>query len=264
MERHSFGQTVLAIFLAPTQAFNNLVDGATWKDWVYPLIVVSVILSLVPLSYRAITLDEAEYRLKRAEKQIMSNPDISEAQKENIVKRFDKGRDQLEAARENPWAPKQLLGYLLIPVTILVLSSLFALILLAIGNFGMGGKVTFFQMLSAVLLSYLIGGSGIMFNMTQGIGSLETVIKAPFIIMKEGTDVVFSLGLLFESLDSFVKVFLNELDVFRIWSTVVLGIGFARLYNKSTGTGIVTVMIPWLIFIALGAAMMRLNGMAMG
>jgi hypothetical protein len=109
--------------------------------------------------------------------------------------------------------------------------------------------------LTIVILSYFVGGNGMFFNMAQGIGSLELIVKAPIIIIKEGTDVAFSAGLLFESLDSYIKVFLNQLDLFRIWSAVVLGFGFSRLYEKSTGTGIAAVSIVWLIMTAISSAL---------
>ncbi len=263
-ERQSFGKTVMALFLAPGQAFDHLLENATWRDWVYPLIVVSLLLSLVPLSYRSISLYEAQTRLESMEKKIMSNPDIPEQQKVKIQERFDKGREHIRAAKETPWAFKQLIGYLLIPVTLMVLSALFAIILWMVGNFGMGGQVRFTQLFAAVLLSYLIGGSGMFFNMSQGIGSLELILKAPLILIKEGTDVTFSLGLLFDSLDNWFKVFLNQIEVFRVWAVVVLGMGFARLYRKSMGTGIVSVSLVWLVLTAIGAFLMRLNGMAAG
>ena len=74
----------------------------------------------------------------------------------------------------------------------------------------------------------------------------------------------FSPGLLFESLDSYVKIFLNQLDLFQIWATAVLGIGFARLYGKSTGTGVTAVGIVWLVMIALSSGLQYLNKAASG
>ncbi len=260
MEQQTLGQTILAIFLAPTKAFEGIAAGVTWKTWVYPLIIVSIILSVVPLVYRDISLSEGEYKLKQAEKRWAETRErVPVERQEKIDARFEKGRKRLEDAKENPWQLKQLAMYLLIPVTLWVLSALYALILMGVGNFGMGGKVPFFQLFSVVMLSYLIGGSGYFFSMAQGIGSLEVIVKAPFIIMKESSALAFSPGLFFDKLDSFIKIFLNQLDLFQIWATAVLGIGFARLYGKSTGTGIVTVGIVWLILTAVGSGLIALN-----
>jgi len=264
MNEPSLGKSLLAVFLAPGQAFEILKGKVTWQHWVYPLLIVSVVLSLVPLLYRDITLYEAEQRMEKTWQKILSNPDIPAERLGAIEEKMDKGRERLQEAKDHPWRMKNLLGYLLIPVTVLIISALFALTLMLIGNFGMGGKIPFPALLAAVLFSYLIGGNGLFFNMQQGIGSLELLVKAPFIMMKESTDIVFSFGLLFEKIDSYVKVFLNQLDVFVLWSTAVLGIGFARLYDRKVGNGIAVVGITWLIFMSIGSALTYLNTVVNG
>lgn len=262
MQNQSLGQTILAVFLAPTQAFDGIKESVSWKTWVYTLLIVSLVISVVPLAYRDIALDEAESNLKKREKQVMA--DIPEEQAGRAREQFDKYFDRIRDARENPWSLKQLAGYLLIPLVILVLSSIFGLVLMGVGNFGMGGKVSFQQMLSVVLLSYFIGGSGFFLNMLQGVGTLELLVKLPFILIKQGTDMSFSPGLLFESLDSYIKVFINQLDLFRLWSIAVLGIAFAKLYDKSLSTGISVVFIVWLIFTALAAGGIYMNQALVG
>ena len=58
--------------------------------------------------------------------------------------------------------------------------------------------------------------------------------------------------------------FFNQLDVFRIWGVAVMGFGFAKLYNKSTATGMIAVGIPWLILVSIGAALIKANSMITG
>ena len=139
------------------------------------------------------------------------------------------------------------------------MTAFFSAILLLIGNFGMGGKIKFFQIFTVVMTSYLIGGNGFFMNMIPGVGTLELLVKTPLIVMRESTDMIFSPGLMFETVDSFVKQFLNQLDIFRIWGAAVMGFGFAKLYNKSTATGMIAVGVPWLILVSIGAALMQAN-----
>ena len=139
------------------------------------------------------------------------------------------------------------------------MTAFFAAILLLIGNFGMGGQVKFFQIFTMVMMTYLISGNGFFMNMIPGVGTLELMVKTPLIVIKESTDMLFSPGLIFEDIDSFFKQFLNQLDVFRIWGMVVMGFGFAKLYNKSTTMGLIAVGIPWLILVSLGAALIQAN-----
>jgi len=101
-------------------------------------------------------------------------------------------------------------------------------------------------------------------NSIPGVGTLELMVKTPLILMKDSTNLVLSPGLMFDEIDSFFKQFLNQLDVFRIWGMVVMGFGFATLYNKSTATGIMAVGLPWLILVSIGAALMKANSMVIG
>jgi hypothetical protein len=114
------------------------------------------------------------------------------------------------------------------------------------------------------MMSYLISGNGFFMNSIPGVGTLELMVKTPLILMKDSTNLVLSPGLMFDEIDSFFKQFLNQLDVFRIWGMVVMGFGFATLYNKSTATGIMAVGLPWLILVSIGAALMKANSMVIG
>ncbi|MBC8193818.1 MAG: hypothetical protein H8E18_15635, partial [FCB group bacterium] len=90
------------------------------------------------------------------------------------------------------------------------------------------------------------------------------MIKTPLIIMKESSSLTLSPGLMFDEIDTFLKHFLNQLDIFRVWGMVVMGFGFAKLYNKPTATGMMAVGFPWLILVSIGAALMKANSVAMG
>lgn len=264
MEQKSFLQRIVDVFMSPGRAFDGLVEHFSYKDWLYPLIIVSVGVMVLPLFYRDISFSEADKRLTRTERNIAANPDIPEEQLEKIQGRLDDAREKIHDSKENPLALRNLWGYALIPIMLFVMTAVFTAILLLIGNFGMGGKVKFFHLFTIVMTSYLIGGNGFFMNMIPGVGTLELLVKTPLIVMRDSTDLLLSPGLIFSAIDSFLKQFLNHLDIFRLWGVAVMGFGFAHLYNKSTTTGIIAVSIPWLILVAIGAALMRANSLVIG
>lgn len=264
MENTSFLQRIINLFFIPSKAFDGLVDGVSYKDWLYPLLIVTAGIMILPLFYRDISLDEGEYRLRQTIRSIENNADIPEERKTAILEKMYDGQDKIEDSRENPMAFRNMWGYVFIPLMVFVMTAFFAAILLLVGNFGMGGKVKFFQMFTMVMMTYLIGGNGFFMNMIPGVGTLELMIKTPLIIMKESSNLVLSPGLVFDEIDTFFKHFLNQLDIFRIWGMVVMGFGFAKLYNKPTATGIMAVGFPWLILVSIGAALLKANSVAMG
>ncbi|MCF7796397.1 MAG: hypothetical protein K9N11_01250 [Lentisphaeria bacterium] len=255
MERQSFLQRMLNVFLNPTKAFDDIAKNVTWQDWVWPLVLISVVLALVPRLYQDIKLSEALTMIQKQERSIMDNPNVPEDRKADIQKRFDKARGNILDAKENPWKLKYIWGIILFPVYLFVFVSIFAGLLMLIGNFGLGEKARFFQVFTVVVLSYYIGGNGAMLQMPEGIGVLETIVKTPLILAKQSSSVYLSPGLFMENTTTFLGRFMNQLDVFRLWSVAVLGIGFAKIYRRPFSTGIWTVGTLWLVLTALGAGL---------
>lgn len=259
MEQTSFLQRLVDLFLTPSKAFDHLSEGVSYKDWLYPMIIVTVAIVILPLFFRDVSFIEAEQRIKQTEQRIMSNPDIPEERLATFEERMADAKEKIQDSKDNPLALRNLWGYLLVPVMLFLQAAFFTLVLLMVGNFGMGEKVKFFQLFTVVMSTYLIGGSGFFMNMMPGVGTIELLVKTPLIVMRESTDMIFSPGLLFDNIDSYSKQFINQLDLFRVWGVAVMGFGFAKLYNKSTATGIVAVSIPWLILVAIGAALINAN-----
>ncbi|NQV15664.1 YIP1 family protein [bacterium] len=264
MNTASFIQRIINLFLAPSKAFDDLVDGVSYQDWLYPMLIVTLVLVILPLFFLDISLDEADKNFEDRAQQILDNPDVPEETRLRVDEGMTKARERVEDVRDNPFALRNMWQKLLIPIMLFIMTAFFSAILLLVGNFGMGGSVKFFQIFTMVMMTYLIAGNGFFMNMIPGIGSLELMIKTPLIVIKESTDMLFSPGLMFDDVDSFLKQFLNQLDIFRVWGMVVMGFGFARLYNKSTATGIVSVALPWLILVSIGAALINANAVAAG
>jgi hypothetical protein len=264
MEKTSLLQRIIDLFFTPSRAFVGYADGITYKDWLYPLIIVSAVLIVLPYFFLDISLDEAERQMEKSKRMVLDNPDFPEDRLEQARENFAKYEGKIEDARNHPFAFRNIWMKILIPIMYCVMAAFFAGILLLIGNFGMGGSVKFSAMFTMVMLTYLIGGNGFFMNMLPGVGSLELLVKTPMIVMRGSTDVILSPGLFFDQIDSFTKQFFNQLDVFRVWGMVVMGFGFAKLYKKSTGSGIAAVVFPWMILVAVAAALIQANNRMMG
>ena len=261
MESPGLHQRLINVVLTPSRAFDGFENGVTFKDWLYPMLIVIGVYLLVPQTFRDISFYEAEQRIIKTERAVLNNPDIPEEHLEKFKSRMADAKEKIADAKENPWAFRNLWGVLLLPVVFFVIISVFSLVLLMVGNFGFGGKAKFFQVFTVVTFSYIIGGSGILLNMNPGVGTIELLVKTPMIIAKGSTNIMLSPGLLFDELDSFLKHFVNQFDLFRLWSVAIMGFGFAKLYDRSTAAGIVAVGLPWLIFTAVGAALQSSSGM---
>ena len=49
MENTSFIQRIVNLIFTPSKAFDGLVDGVSYKDWLYPFIIVVAGLIILPL-----------------------------------------------------------------------------------------------------------------------------------------------------------------------------------------------------------------------
>jgi len=235
------------VLISPGQAFTELAGHVTWRDWVYPLLFVSLVMAVVPAFYRDIRIEEQLVRLDRIESRLADNPNIPPERLEAMQERFAESRSMLEDQLEHPWRLKYLWGYLLIPLFLLFAAAVFAAFLHLTGSFIMGTKAPFQAILAVVLLSTLIGGAGGFFQMPEGIGSLELLVKAPLIIMKGATNVNLGPVLFLDAPRSFWARLLRPMDLFNLWSLVVVGYGFANVYRKSIKSSLVAVFITWLL-----------------
>ncbi|MEN8143961.1 MAG: YIP1 family protein, partial [Gemmatimonadota bacterium] len=109
------------------------------------------------------------------------------------------------------------LGPIFQPIILLII----AVFLLVVFNLLMGGEASFKQLFAFTAHANLIGI----------VGGLLTL---PLILARASLTTALSLGLLVPGMDadSFGFKFLNGLNLFGIWTAVVLGIGMSRLYPK--------------------------------
>lgn len=149
----------------------------------------------------------------------------------------------LQMQLESPEAQERLQGQQLTPelmriqkyviiaggtIVMLLAPLLAAGLAILVGNFFMGLKARFKQILSVVLYSELI----------YAIGGLVVV---PMVLAKKSLATSLSLGVLVASqgADSLAYTALSKIDLFLIWEIIVVGIGLAAVYNIPRNKGYV-------------------------
>ena len=136
--------------------------------------------------------------------------------------------------------------FIFAPIGFILLPLAMAGVLALWGNFVLGGKASFKQILSLSLYSELVFAVILM---------LQLFASAA----KGSMDVSFSLGILVidQGLESLPFVVLSKISLQHIWQVVVLGIGAAHLYqidsNKGYRLSVLTIGTTALVHIAITA-----------
>ena len=113
----------------------------------------------------------------------------------------------------------------------------------------LGGEASFKQLFSATAHAQII----------SAIGALVTL---PLILSTGNLRSALSLQLLAPELDSdgWMYGFLNGLNLFGLWTMVVLGIGVSRIYPKVSAGNAITFLVG--VYVLLKAALAALPGPA--
>lgn len=112
--------------------------------------------------------------------------------------------------------------------------------ILLVWNVMMGGEATFRSVLACTAHSYIVLAAG-------------GLVTLPLMLAREDLRMTFSLHLLAPGLDpgSYAFRFLQGMNLFGLWTMVVLGIAVSRLYPKVRAGSAITVMV--IAYVALKA-----------
>ncbi|UCE23954.1 MAG: YIP1 family protein [Candidatus Zixiibacteriota bacterium] len=136
------------------------------------------------------------------------------------------------------------------PIFLLLMPLVAAALAALVGNFFMGHKARFKQILSVMLYASVI----------PAVGSLLLI---PMMLAKGSALVSFSLGVLAagQGPDSILYVALSKIDLFIIWEIIAAGIGLAAIYGIPRNKGyVISVLsvgmlsILHVVFTAIGKA----------
>jgi len=211
---------ILGTYYQPDKVFEGMRDK---PRWLIPLIV-SVVFTLIVTAIILPTIVLPEQAAKMA-----SNPDIP--------------AEQLEAIQARMSGPIPLIAGLVgnlvaVPAGLLLIGLIFWWIFSMLGH-----KAKFTEMFTAAVYGSLIGIPG-------------AIIKVPLMFIKETAKVSTSLGLILpaEMEEGFLVRLLNHIDLFTIWTLVVMAIGFSVFSGAPRKKSYWTVFACWAVFILILSA----------
>lgn len=129
------------------------------------------------------------------------------------------------------------LGVILTPVSIALVAGLLVLAY----NVVLGGEASFRQLFSATTHAYVILTVGGLVGLGLLAATGEQQVMSPALLLPE-------MG------EGYLARFLERINIFALWTIVVLGIAVSRIYPKrSAGGGIAYLLVLYLLLIALTA-----------
>lgn len=129
------------------------------------------------------------------------------------------------------------LGVILTPVSIALVAGL----LILAYNVVLGGEASFRQLFSATTHAYVILTVGGLVGLGLLAATGEQQVMSPALLLPE-------MG------EGYLARFLERINIFALWTIVVLGIAVSRIYPKrSAGGGIAYLLVLYLLLIALTA-----------
>ena len=236
MESSSFGR-LIGVIVSPGKTFRSICERPTW-------LVAFLVVVLSPVIPTIIAMPKMDWE------------GITKAQLERMDVQLP--QDQLEKRIEMTEKIGPYFAYLA-PVFFAIGLLLFALVFW--GAFTLAGGELGFKRSLAVVSHGMVPVV------------VSTILSIPVIlgIDKIGADVAEQGSYIKSNLAAFapeganavVLNLLSHLDVFSLWSLVLLIIGFAYCAKVKQSTSAITVILLWLVYIGIGVGFAAL-GMAMG
>jgi len=216
---------IIGIIFSPKETFQSVVASPKWFGMLAASIVLAAIFASLPLT----TPGGKQAWL---DKQIETRRAFGQQTDDNVYAQLEKVQ---------PFLPYITAGSVLVITPIIAL--IFAGIVFAVLNAGLGGEASFKQVFSVTVHAGVISVLGAVFGGTVN-------------YFRERLDSLTTLGNLLPMLPekSFLANFLGAIDVFLIWWLVVLAIGLAVLYRRRTQPIAITLLSLYgVIAIAIAA-----------
>lgn len=223
----SQGARIVNTFIAPSKTFTDLRRSAAWwAPW--------ILISICALGFN-ITMGKQVGFDQIARNAIEKSPKQSQA--------FDRLPPDQQAAQIKVISSANKYGSYAVPV-LLPLFCLIAMLPLWLTLKFMGSETTFSQGFAIVMYAWLPGIIGAILgtvSLFSGVNPEGFDIQNPV-----GTNLGYYLDA--ETVGRFVKGLASGLDVFVIWSLILIGIGFASTSKVKRSTAIAVVVVWYLVF----------------
>ena len=204
-------QKIIGIYYRPAEVFEQLKPKTLW--WV-PLIIVLAVSAAAVLITRPIVMPEILAQLAQ-------NPDIP-----------PESLPQIEEKMQNPL-------FSLLNVAVGLPLAWLAVGLVFWGVFSMlGGKSSFAQMFAATVWAWMVSIPG-------------SFIKVPLMFIMETAKVHTSLALILppEMEEAFIFRLLSQVDIFAIWTILVMAVGYSVFTGVNQKKSLWAVFVAWAIWI---------------
>ena len=231
----SFVERAADIFSAPGKLYSEVaVSPVQSSSWVMPYILSMIV---------AVVFTIALFSNQSLRDQTM------EPQRQQMQERVQKGemtQEQADRAEEFIGSSSMMLVTGAVGAIVVVTVSVFgiALILWLIVKFALKSTAGYKKMLEVYGLSSLIGilSAIVTLIMMHLFDSIRATPGASLLLMNS-----------FDN-HNFAHKVIASLNVLTIWQTAVVGIGMAKVSNKSVGTGIGFAFGLWLVYVLLASA----------
>ncbi len=224
------------VFTSPANTFGSLNEFVGLKDWLVPLILVTIAGALSAYLIMPVVQTEG---LEAMSKQLQENPDLSEEQRAQVLEGVT-----------NAGGITALVGA---PIGSAANLFIQAGIFLVLTNFLLGGRGTYKKTLAVVSYGALVGIPA-------------AIITVPLVLARKSIVVQLGPGLLLpESMHgSFLFTFLSLVNVFSIWQFALVSVGLGITSGVETRHAAYFVFGLWVIYLLVSAAAQNLLGGMMG
>ena len=221
---------MIRVFHAPRETFEAAAASRTAIDWVAPAAVSAIVAFAAAVAIMPLAMEEGA----KAFQEQMQGQEFGDEQREMMEKMAGAG---------------QTFGLVMAPVGSFVVLFISALLLLGIARIA-GADVGYSGMLTVSAYSSLVQ-------------ALKGIIVTPLMLSKNSMMVHTGLGLLLpaEMLDSFAGRFLAGIEIFMLWQVVIVAVGISALGKVDTRKALVPVVVLWLVWVLIAAALGGLQQM---
>jgi hypothetical protein len=234
--RLSAGARLVNVFIAPRKTFEDVrVNSSWWVPW-----LVGVIVSFIFGAIAAQKIDMVEFARHQVEQSKFAQRQLEQLPPEQREKQI-----QLRANITK-------YTFYIVPFFTILFGVIVGAVLMAVFNFGFAAEVTFSEALAIVFYAYLpralfallLGGSLLVASDPNSVDIAGNPMPTnpAFFMDPQGNKFLYSL--------------LGYVDIFALWSTILMGLGFAvvsRNRKLTPSTGITTMLVVYGVLALIGS-----------
>jgi len=231
-EQMSFTDKMIGVITEPGAVFAGIKQlPPKVADWLIPTLIMIVII----IASQLIQMSNPVIKNELRQKQIAA-----------LQKYVDEGKmpaEQMERAIEgmDQMRSFQLIGIFVgVPIGTYVVLAFMALIYWLIGKFGLRGDPKY-------------GHVFVLMGLTSVISILQVIITLILSILLGKFNAAPNASLLVSGMEGPMLSLLKSIDPISIWSTIVIGIGLAKISSADTVKSIIWVVGLWVVFALLSA-----------